>query len=134
MKSDTTGTEHSTLTQVVNWWHETRKYLRQLNELSQLPPAELERVAADMGLTCDELMRVARQPDATSLLIEKRLAVLNLDREDISKLTPLLLRDLERTCALCSEKSRCAHDLAEDPLSVAWEHYCPNSSTLRSLT
>jgi hypothetical protein len=118
----------------MTWWHDARKHLRQLNKLNQLPLAELQRVAADMGLNVDEFMHVARQPDAASLLIDKRLAILNLDPEDIRKLSPLLLRDLERTCALCTEKGRCAHDLAEDPLSAAWVSYCPNSATLRSLT
>ena len=134
MKTDPTGTEQSPLTRAMTWWHNTRKQLRQLNELNQLPQAELERVAADIGLNSDELIRVASQPGAASLLIEKRLAVLNLNPEDIRKLSPLLLRDLERTCAQCAEKGRCAHDLAEDPLSAAWVSYCPNSATLRSLT
>lgn len=133
MKPDSVSAAPSPLTRAKDWWQEARKHLRQLNDLSRLNPTELERVAADVGLSTDELMQIARQSDGTALLIAKRLTILNMDPEDIRSLSPLLLRDLERTCALCAEKGRCAHDLAEDSMSAAWEQYCANSGTLRSL-
>ena len=133
MKPDSAGAAPTPIERVMNWWQDARRHMRRLHELDRLDPTELGRVAADLGLNADELVQIARQPDGQALLIDKRLQVLNLDQEDIRRLSPLLLRDLERTCALCSDKGRCAHDLAEDPLSPEWEKYCPNSGTLRSL-
>ncbi len=126
--------EDSPLARVLSWWNDARKHWSRLHELEHLDPAELHRIAADVGLSSNELSRLAAQPDGVPLLIEKRLAALSLAPEDIRKLSPLILRDLQRTCAVCDEKGRCEADMAVDPLAPGWESYCPNSGTLRSLT
>jgi hypothetical protein len=126
--------ESSPLARVLSWWNDARMHWSRLHELEHLDPAELNRIAADVGLSSNELTRLAAQPDGVPLLIEKRLAALSLSSDDIKKLSPLILRDLQRTCALCEEKGRCANDMAADPLAPGWESYCPNSGTLRSLT
>ena len=126
--------QQTALTRVMDWWQDARHHWARLHELDQIDPNELSRIAADVGISTDSLVRLARQPDGASLLIEKRMAALELDPEDVRKLSPLILRDLQRTCALCSDKGRCADDMALDPLAPGWESYCPNSSTLRGLT
>ena len=126
--------DRSPLALVLGWWHDARKHWSRLQELENIDPTELNRIAADVGLSVNELTRLAAQPDGMPLLIEKRLAALKLDPDDIRQLSPLVLRDLQRTCALCEEKDRCAHDMADDPLAAGWESYCPNSGTLRVLT
>jgi uncharacterized protein YjiS (DUF1127 family) len=128
------SSQHSPLVRLMDWWHEARQRWARLHELDQLDAGELSHLAEDVGVSPDDLVRLARQPDAPALLIEKRLAMLSLDPEEIRKLSPLLLRDLYRTCALCSEKARCADDMAEAPLDPGWKSYCPNSGTLRTLT
>jgi hypothetical protein len=125
--------ESSPWARVLNWWNDARRHWSRLHELEHLDPTERDRIAADVGLSSSELMRLAAQPDGVPLLIEKRLAALNLAPEDIKILSPLILRDLQRTCALCEEKGRCADDMATDPLAHGWDSYCPNSGTLRSL-
>ncbi len=128
-------TEHGSIfSTVLDWWQEARQRWTRLHELDQFSPAEIEHLAADVGLDRTDFLQIARQPNGGALLIEKRLSALHLDPEDIRKLSPLLLRDLQRTCAMCSEKSRCADDMASDPLAAGWESYCPNSGTLRTLT
>ncbi len=126
--------DHTALGHVLNWWHDARKHWSALRELESLQSTELDRIAMDVGLTREQLTRLVAQPDGVPLLIDKRLAALNLDPEDIRKLSPLILRDLNRTCALCRDKGRCADDMAADPLAPGWESYCPNSGTLHSLT
>ena len=119
---------------VSDWWNDARKHWSRLQELQHIDPSELNRIAADVGLSLDELTRLAAQPDGMPLLIEKRLAALKLDPDEIRQLSPLVLRDLQRTCALCEQKHRCADDIADDPLAPGWESYCPNSGTLRILS
>jgi hypothetical protein len=125
--------EGSLLVGVLDWWHGARQRWARLHELDQFSPAEIEHLAADVGLDSADFLHIARQPNGDALLIEKRLAALHLDSDQIRKLSPLLLRDLQRTCAMCSEKRRCADDIAETPSATGWESYCPNSSTLRTL-
>jgi hypothetical protein len=134
MTTEKQGPDPTALSQALNWWQEARKQWNRLFEFSNLDPHELERMAADAGLSSDELVYLSKQANGVPLLIEKRLAALNLHPDDVRKLSPLLLRDLERTCALCSEKGRCADDMAVDPLAPGWESYCPNSGTVRTLT
>ena len=90
-------------------------------------------MAAEVGVSSDEFLRTARQPNGLLRLLNQRLAALGLDPEEIRKLSPLLLGELRRTCALCAEKERCADDMAEDANPPGWESYCPNAGTLRHL-
>ena len=131
-KGDTSA--RSPLIRLMDWWHQTRQRWARLHELEQLDAGELRHLAEDVGVSADDLVCLARQPDGAALLIEKRLAMLSLDLDEIRKLSPLLLRDLQRTCALCEEKARCADDMAEAPLDPGWKSYCPNSGSLRTLT
>ena len=124
----------TSFSRAMDWWHAARDRWMRLHELDRIGAEERQRIASDVGLTEADLVRIAREPGGTTLLIEKRLAALHLDPDDIRKLSPLLYRDLQRTCALCSEKSRCADDMATDPLAPGWDSYCPNSGTLKALT
>jgi hypothetical protein len=127
-------TDNSPFARALNWWQDARKNWQRMHELDHLDPEVLNRMAVDVGLNPEDLVRLSKQPDGLPLLIDKRLAALELDPEDIRKLSPLLLRDLERTCAMCADKGRCADDMAADPQAPGWESYCPNSGTLRSLS
>lgn len=118
---------------LLEWWHETRDRWARMAELRSLAPDELERVACDFGVSASELMDMAERPGGTQGLLEKRLAALNLDPEEIRALSPMILRDLERTCSMCPERKQCKDDMAVSALEPGWESYCPNSGTLRTL-
>lgn len=127
------GTHTTLLGRALDWWHEVRENWQRLHELDALSETEIQRMAHDMGLSSDEFVRMAHQPAGTQLLLEKRLAGLQLDAEDIRKLSPLLLADLQKTCARCTDKGRCASDFRASPNPAGWETYCPNAGTLRTL-
>jgi len=108
------------LSRVREWW-------RRRAELDAMDPAELERMASDFGMTGNELKDLAaRGPDAANLLYE-RMRLLGLTRADVERAAHGLMRDLERTCACCSDKATCELDLAARPDDPAWEGYCPNA-------
>jgi hypothetical protein len=46
---------------------------------------------------------------------------------------PAALRDMQRLCAMCEAKGRCARDLAERPDDPTWREYCPNATTVDSI-
>jgi hypothetical protein len=118
----------------LDWWQGARSRWARLHELDRLSSDDIDRLAQDVGMNSSDFLRIATQPDGAAELLRRRLASLNLDPEDVRKLSPLLLRDLQRTCAMCEEKERCAADLGESSDTVGWDSYCPNSGTLRTLT
>jgi hypothetical protein len=123
----------STLASVLDWWSNTRDRWARMAELRDLPPGEMERVAADFGVSPAELVEASARPDGTPELLERRLAALDIDKDEIANLLPVLLRDLQRTCSACPGQRRCAHDMKSSELEPGWESYCPNSGTLQTL-
>lgn len=134
MSMTTEASGKSPLGRMLDWWSETRERWARIAELQELPSNELARVAADFGVSSAELLEVSRHPEGTQGLLERRLAALELDPEEIRRISPMLLRDLQRTCAMCSEKQRCKDDMAVSPVLPGWESYCPNAGTLRTLS
>ncbi len=121
------------LGKVQDWWQHARDSWRRIHELDLLSDAEVERLAKEVGMTSAEFRQIAAQPNGSELLLDQRLASLHLDPEHIRWLSSALLRDLQRTCARCADKKRCAADFAESENPVGWESYCPNAGTLRTL-
>jgi len=114
------------LTRVRDWW-------RRQNELSGVDPKELERVAADLGMSTNALKDLAaRGPDAANLLYE-RMHALGISKADVDSAANGLMRDLEKTCACCNEKGICEKDLAKNPDDPVWRSYCPNAVSLETL-
>jgi len=68
-------------------------------------------------------------------LLLRRMAVLNIDPDELDSADPLLFRELQGLCALCRSKGRCARDLAHaaDLAWQGWKEYCPNGATLSKL-
>ena len=134
MPGDHDGAASPYLAVALEWWHSARGRWARISEISRLSPDEIDRLAQDVGMTGGDFLKIATQDNGTALLLERRLSALNLEADDIRLLSPLLLRDLEVTCAMCAEKQRCAADMNESADPLGWESYCPNSGTLRTLT
>ncbi|HRK18651.1 MAG TPA: hypothetical protein PK970_06820 [Hyphomicrobiaceae bacterium] len=117
----------------LSWWHSVRGRWQRLHELDDLSTDELDRLACDVGLDANELKRVVQEPDGVPVLLGRRLIALDLDASQIRALAPLMMRDLERTCATCGDKKRCSRDFDMTDKPADWERYCPNAATLRSL-
>lgn len=102
-------------------------------ELKCCGEEEVERIAKDVGMSTSELRRLASLgPQAAELLL-RRMAALNLDQNEVTRVEPRTLQDLQRVCAICESHRRCARDLARDSASPAWKDYCPNAATLIAL-
>jgi hypothetical protein len=61
------------------------------------------------------------------------LRALGIDEADLARSQPLVLRDMERVCAMCASKRKCDHDLAAGTSAGHYEEYCLNAPTIESL-
>ena len=61
------------------------------------------------------------------------LAALGIDQDDLTRTEPLVLRDMERVRALCSEMRRCDRDLAAGTSAAHYQEYCANAHTIDGL-
>jgi hypothetical protein len=94
---------------------------------------EVERIAKDVGISASELRRLASLSPESADLLRRRMAALQLDRNEVATVEPRTLRDLQRVCTMCESHRRCARDLARDAAIPAWKDYCPNADTLMAL-
>lgn len=102
---------------------------RAVSELESCAVQEVERMAQDVGMDALTLRALAARGCHAADLLPVRLADLGLDPDQISYHGPGVLRDLERVCAFCDQKERCARDLGAGRVPA----YCPNADTLRAL-
>ena len=72
----------------------------------------------------------------TQGLLFRRMIVLQIDRRELAREEPLLLRELQGLCTLCGSKPECVQDLRreyETGEPQTWEEYCPNAATLNAI-
>jgi hypothetical protein len=102
-------------------------------DLDGCGPAEVERIARDVGVSGADLSILAgKWPDAAGLLYW-RMNEIKLDRKEITQADPQVMRDLQRVCTVCGSKRRCEHKLGKNPSDPDWQRYCPNAATLSAL-
>lgn len=97
---------------ILQWWRGwTRRSAARL-ELRCRGEDEVERMAKDVGVSACELRRLASLgPDSADLLL-RRMAALDLDRNEVSRTEPRAFQDLQRVCTMCNHHRRCRRDLA----------------------
>src|SRR5580704_6235325 len=114
-------TVRSLIVGVAEWWRN-----RGHGDVGDL---EESRIARELGLGVGELHELVRRGRNSANLLPRRMATLHLDADELARSDGLLLRDLQRVCAMCESKGRCMRDLGRDPNDPAWEEYCPNEGT-----
>ena len=66
-------------------------------------------------------------------LLFRRMARLDLDRNEVAEIEPQMFRDLQVSCRLCESHEQCDHDLTCNSDDQAWRDYCLNFPTLNML-
>ena len=118
---------------LAHWWRSWNGRRRTMADLGRCGPAEMERIARDVGVSGADLSILAgKWPDAADPLYW-RMNEIKLDRKEITHADPQVMRDLQRVCTVCASKRRCKHELASNPSDPAWKKYCPNATTLAAL-
>lgn len=121
------GRLHAFADRIIDWW----KNGPRRSDLDSISSAEVARMAQDLGISADDLTRLASRDTDAGLLLYERLQRLGLTHEDIERTG--FRHDLERTCGLCDAQEMCRHDLAMRPDDPAWKSYCPNCTSLEAL-
>jgi hypothetical protein len=128
------GQKSWSLTKAVSqWWRDWTRRSSALSQLKCCGQDEVERLARDIGVSASELRSLASLgPDSADLLL-RRMAALDLDRNEVSQTEPRTFQDLQRVCTMCNHHRRCRRDLTRDSADPAWQDYCPNAATLMAL-
>jgi hypothetical protein len=128
-----TGERPGFVCRLAHWWRSWNGSRRAMADLDNCGPAEMERIARDVGVSGADLSILAgKWPDAADLLYW-RMNEIKLDRMEITHADAQVMRDLQRVCTVCGSKWRCEHELANNPSDPAWQKYCPNATTLLAL-
>ena len=61
------------------------------------------------------------------------LRALGIDEAALARTQPLVLRDMERVCAMCNHKRECDRDLKAGTAADHYEGYCLNAPTIDRL-
>lgn len=111
-------------------WTRYRKRRSAMAELQALGTTELERMVQDAGLTFGDVLELAKRSGDSASLLYRRLEQAGID---FRVMDPAVLRDMQRCCSRCDNKTQCAHELEDRPQAARWPQYCPNRLTIEAL-
>jgi transcriptional regulator with XRE-family HTH domain len=106
---------------------------RELNEIRQMDRADFDRIAGELRVSPGELDMLVRQGPHAADELPKLLKSLGIDEASLARTEPMVLRDMERVCALCRHKPECDRDLAAGTSAEHYEGYCLNATTIAGL-
>jgi transcriptional regulator with XRE-family HTH domain len=109
------------------------KHRRELNELRQMDRADFDRIAEDLRVSPVELDGLVRRGPHAADELPAMLRALGIDANKLARTEPMLLRDMERVCAMCNQKSQCDRDLIAGTAAEHYEGYCLNAPTIDRL-
>jgi hypothetical protein len=109
------------------------KHRREIAESCNCNSEEYARIAHDLNLSAAELNTLVRHGAHAGDELPKMMRALRLDPEAIRRVEPMVMRDLERVCALCEHKRKCAHELTAGKAAEDYAAFCPNADTLGAM-
>ena len=113
-------------------WLQRRREIAELCTCDAMT-AEFARIATDLGVSPGQLDQLVRRGPHAADELPKMMAAIGLDAKAIARAQPLVMRDLERVCALCEQKKQCGRDLAAGTAAQHYKEYCVNAETLAAL-
>jgi len=115
---------------VVKKWNNFWEIRAAQQELAECDAWEVGRIAADLGVSADELRSLAASDKGAADLLRRRLRQLRIDPKHVD---PAVMRDLQLHCTQCQSKALCAHELDDAPVAASWPKYCPNELTIEAV-
>jgi uncharacterized protein YjiS (DUF1127 family) len=106
---------------------------RDMNELRRMDCSDFDRIAEDLRISPHDLDELVRHGPHAADELPKMLQALGIDQRGLARSQPMVLRDMERVCALCDHKTQCDHDLSAGTAGQHYEKYCLNAPTIDRL-
>jgi hemerythrin-like domain-containing protein len=106
---------------------------REIAEICSCGADEYAQIARDLGVSSGELSELVQRGPHAADELSKMMATLGLDAQAIARVEPLVIRDLQRVCALCEQKKQCDRDLTAGTAVQHYKDYCANAPTLAAL-
>jgi hypothetical protein len=103
------------------------------DEVALHDSAEQARIASDLNLSVSELQTLCARDGRTTKQLQKRMSQFHLDKDEIKRVHPAVVRDLEKVCALCESDAKCSRDFNRGNDRAVVSEYCPNTPTLLEL-
>jgi len=130
-----TSQDHSpsVVERLTHTFSEWLRHRRELSEMRHLNAAEFDRIASDLRLSPADLDELVRHGPHAADELPKLLQALGISQEDMERVEPMVLHDMERVCALCGHKRECDRDLAEGTSAEHYREYCLNAPTIEEL-
>lgn len=124
---------HNVLEMMAARWKGYRDGARVHRKLAQLGPRESNAIAADCGLTFDQLCDVVGQGPRAAVELENVMMALGIDTEAVRHTNRTALNDMTRVCAVCSHKAICRQRIRNGTIATDHVAFCNNSDRLADL-
>ena len=120
----------SVVERLTNTFNDWLKHRRELSEMRQLNSTDFCRIANDLRLSPTDPEELVRHGPHASDQLPRLLEALGISAQDLARIEPMVVRDMERVCALCGQKRQCDHDLASGESADHYQEYCLNAPTI----
>jgi hypothetical protein len=123
----------SAVERLMNTFSDWFKHRRELSEMRQLNVTEFDRIANDLRLSPADLDELVRHGPHAADELPRLLEALGTSAQDLARIEPMVVHDMERVCALCGHKRQCERDLASGTSAERYPEYCLNAPTIADL-
>jgi hypothetical protein len=124
---------HSVVNRLTHTFSDWLRQRQELSEIRQLNATEFDRIANDLRVSPADLDELVRHGPHAADELPKMLKALGISEEDLARIEPMVLHDMERVCALCGHKRECDRDLAAGTAAEHYGEYCLNAPTINEL-
>jgi len=133
MTSSTEMRHYPVVEAVIDIFGDWLNHRREVSAVCDCDSDEFRRIAHDLGVSANDLTGLVRSGPHSTDELPKMMAALNLNIEDVRRVEPLVVRDLERVCGLCNHKNQCNSELIAGTAAERHAEFCNNAPTLDSL-
>lgn len=109
------------------------RHRRDLNEIRRMNRTDFNLIAHDLRISPDDLDRLVAAGEHGADEMPTMLKALGIDVKDLQRAEPLMVRDMQRVCGLCRDKTHCHGELAAGTAAQHYREYCPNAPTIDAL-
>lgn len=109
------------------------KHRRELHEVRQLDRTEFDLIASDLRISPSDLDQLVQRGPHGADELPQMLKGLGISEDDLKRTQPMLVRDMQRVCALCHDKAHCDRELAAGTAAEHYRGFCPNAPSIDAL-